>query len=481
MKVTIAHAAPFEGAPKITVPSVYGASPDRPIMWRISVLGQRPLTITAEGLPCGLTLEGNTVTGVTKEGEYTVTLTAENALGRDTKAVKMTIKPEGLGLTPLLGFTTWNAFDSKVSQAAVEKTAEELISSGLAEYGYSYVNIDSGWQHEYGGEFDAVQPNPKFPDMKALTDKLHALGLKCGIYSTPMLTAWGCPAEYKSIPGCTRGEANILDCTGMGGIGVEHCEANNARQWAAWGIDYLKYDWAHTDPVNAELMRKALRDTDRDFMMCVTVRASLYYAHYWNTHVNSWRCNSDTFDTWNSILRRFADIDAWRGLVKKGHFYDLDMLAIGPMEMNGGKSRITEDEELFAYTVHSFFPSPIQLSCRLDEMTEFERDLFSNEEIIAINQDALCDYPYLKHEYDYEEMNVRVYERKLEGGDRAIAVFNFGENTASHYVWLDQNYEIRNVWEKRDLGMNSIIRYSVPPHSAKVYRLTPSDVPVPTY
>ncbi len=469
MKVSIAHATPFEGAPKITVPSVYGASPDKPVIWRISVLGQRPVRITAEGLPEGLTLADNIVTGKTAAGEYSVKLTAENAIGTDTKTVKVTIKPGGIGLTPLMGYCSWNAHVSGVTQADMEMEAEHLLSLGLAEYGYSYVNIDSGWQLEYGGEFDAIQPNPKFPDMKALTDKLHKSGLKCGIYSTPMLTSFGCPDGYDSVPGCTRGEPDPFSPKTKGGIGTEHCESNNARQWAAWGFDYLKYDWHGTDPKNAEPMRKALADTDRDFIFCVTTQASFFYANYWNKCVNFWRDNDDTKPNWESVVARFDGIDKWKRNTSRGHFYDLDMLAVGPL----WASTLTENEEQFAYTVHSFFPSPIQLSCRLNELTDFHRDLFSNEEIIAINQDALCDYPLLTNEFDTSKQKVKIYERKLEGGDKAVAIFNFGDKTASYSIYFDERYKIRDVWSKRDIGVDSIINYRVPEHSAAVYRLTP--------
>ncbi len=473
MKIKIAHSAPFEGAPKITVPSVYGASPDKPVIWRISVLGERPMRITAEGLPAGLTLEGNTVTGKTAAGEYSVTLTAENAHGTDTKTVKMMIKPGGLGQTPLLGFCTWNAFDRNVTQADVEATADTLISSGLAEYGYSYVNIDSGWQHEQTEDDGTIMPNPKFPDMKALTDKLHAMGLKCGIYSTPMLNAFGCPKEYKSIPGCTRGETDPFGALIMGGVGTEHCEAVNARRWAEWGFDYLKYDWTPSEPFNTEPMRKALEDTDRDFMMCVTASAGIDFSAYWNTYINSWRDNHDTNDSYRSVLSRFDSIDKWRGNTRRGHFYDLDMLAVGPMAMNGGVSGLTENEEQMAYTVNAFFPSPIQLSCHLDKISDFERDLFSNEEIIAINQDALADYPLLTHIFNNAEQNVKVYERKLEDGGKAYAIFNFGETSACHPIHLDGYYHIRDVWSKQSRGINCAFTYNIPEHSAAVFRITP--------
>ena len=275
----VAKPTTFSGKPKITIAKVLGASPNKPILFRVGVLGQRPVEYFAKDLPKGLTLEGNLICGkVEKEGNYQFSLECKNSLGSDQVLVTLEVKKDAVFLTPLLGWTSWNAYAYQVTQEDIEKTASQMLDLGLAEYGYCYLNTDSGWQGAYGGKFDAVMPNAKFPDIKGMVDRLHQKGFKCGIYSTPMLNAFGCSMEEVPLPpGCTQGEPDDMFADERGGVGVIRKEKNNALQWAEWGFDYLKYDWRPCDPYNAELMRKELVATDRDFGFCVSVRARPEY------------------------------------------------------------------------------------------------------------------------------------------------------------------------------------------------------------
>ena len=178
----IARRTTYEGAPKINGASLFGASPKKPIIYRIPATGKRPMKYAAINLPKTLTLKENIITGTIDEaGEYKITLVCENELGKAKKEITFEIKDGGVLLTPLLGFTSWNAFSHHVKQEDIENVARRFVDLGLCEYGYSYINLDSGWQGEYGGEYDAIMPNFKFPDMKKMTDFVHSLGLKCGI------------------------------------------------------------------------------------------------------------------------------------------------------------------------------------------------------------------------------------------------------------------------------------------------------------
>ena len=457
---------PFEGAPCITVPTSCGFSAGKPVLWRVSVLGQRPLRIRAAGLPEGLRLNENIITGSAKRGRYKVTLTADNALGSDTKTVTLEIGKNKLQRTPLLGFTTWNAFGSGVTDADVRSTADALTQSGIAEYGFSYVNIDSGWQGEYCG--NVIAPNAKFPDMKALCSHVHALGLKCGIYSTPMLTAWGCPQEFASIPGCTRGRADERFALVNGGIGKEHLEAPNARQWSDWGFDYVKYDFSPTQPVNAAPMKKALDAQERDFAFCCTVSCSPDYAHWWSKNTNSWRCNGDTTDDWKNTSERLYTCDPWAEHVGPSHFYDLDMLALGPMVWNGGKTRFTPEEALFTATLHLYFPSPVQISTPIDKLGDLEKKLICNEEILAINQDALCDFPRIVTDCRTPERHFRLYRRDLDGGRIAYALFNLSDHYDAVTLPLKGRHACRDPWQKKDLGETDRLFIEAEAHCAQV-------------
>ena len=330
MNMKIAKATPFEGSPVFHLPSVFGACPGKELLLRVPVTGKRPICITADPLPQGLTLQDNILSGtIADECEFSLTFRAENECGTASCEVLFKVHPDTLLLTPLLGFTSWNAFGADVSQEKQEKTAANMIESGLADYGYAYMNIDSGWQKEYGGKYDAIMPNEKFPDMKGYCDRMHALGLKCGIYSTPMLTAWGCPKEFESIPGCTTGDPDILQTDMNGGIGLIHKEANNVKQWEEWGFDYLKYDWRPTDPTNADKMKQELLKSRRAFGFCVTVDANPRYGKYWAKNCSSFRCNIDSWDNWKLLKGYLNTVDDWKGIVCPGHYYDLDMLEIG--------------------------------------------------------------------------------------------------------------------------------------------------------
>lgn len=466
----IAVAKPFEGKVKINAPSVFGASPAKPIIFRIPVTGERPVTYGAEGLPAGLALKDNIITGaVEKEGDYEITLTAENRLGRDEKKVKLEIHPQNVLVTPLMGFTTWNAFDAEMTQEDMIRVGHLLRDTGIVEYGYDYVNTDSGWQLAYGGEFDAIMPNKKFPDMKKMTDELHAMGYKCGIYSTPMLNAWGCPKDMESIPGCTQGEPDIRFYSQNGGIGVIRKERNNALQWDAWGFDYLKYDWLPADPVNAELMRSELVKLSRDFGFCVTVHALIEYREYWSRFCTSYRNNTDSRGNWDNLMRIYETYLKHYPYVCKGHYFDLDMLDTGHCKEDMPKL-YTEDEQIVSYSMRAFFNSPIQLSCLLEKIDEFELSLYCNEEIIAINQDAAFNtsVPVLLEEKDGGR--IHVYEKLLEDGSYAYAVFNMGTKESDVVFMFEDTGVIRDVWAKEDIATADAFAHYAMPHTVRIIK-----------
>ena len=466
----IAHSHPFDGKPVLHLPPVFGASTGKELIFRIPVTGKRPISLSAAGLPDGLTMSNGVISGaVGNDCEFRVTVTAENAEGKAEGVLPFVIAPDTRLLTPLLGFTSWNAFESRVTQADMEKTADLLISSGLADYGYSYINIDSGWQHEYGGKYDAIMPNAKFPDMKGFCDRTHGMGLKCGIYSTPMLKAWGCPREFEYIPGCTRGEPDPLySCTSP--IGIEKLEANNVRQWDEWGFDYLKYDWTPCDPTHAWRMRQELLKAKRDIAMCVTVNAREFYWRFWRANCCSWRCNSDSLDRWDKITAFLSGVEKWSAAVCRGHYYDLDMMETGAMAWNDGQTRITENEAQFAYSMRAFFMSPIQLSCMLDKMSGFEFDLYTNDEMIALNQDGLSAYP--EKYAESEDGRVVTYKRALENGDEAYAVFNMSEGDAEQKIEFGGERVVRDVWLKEDAARGDGFVCRVEPHTAAVLRVS---------
>jgi len=480
----IAKAKPFEGAPKINMPLCYGASPQKPIMFKIPVIGQRPMTYKTIDLPEGLELIEGIVQGkIENEGDYVVTLIAENALGQDRVDVTLEIYKDRVQLTPLMGFTSWNAFGFKVTQEQLEFAANKMGALGINEYGYSHINIDSGWQGKYGGKYDAIMPNEKFPDMQGFCERMHEMGYKCGIYSTPMLNAFGCAMTAVPLPpGCTCGEPDDRFADERGGIGVIRKEKNNALQWAEWGFDYLKYDWRPSDPYNAELMRKELIATDRDFGFCVTVKARPEYHTYWEKYCNSYRCNVDSLGDWKNFLEIYKSYFDFIEYINKGHYFDLDMLDLGQCSVfPDGYEKYdygyTEDEQVVVYTLRAITASPIQISTNFEAFNEFEFAIYCNEEVIAINQDcgAYAAKPYMLME-DGKKI-IHVLKKKLHNGDYAIAVFNLGETTEDVKVYLDEKAQIRDVWAKENLeAAETIVLAQMPPHTTRMFRIKPIKV-----
>lgn len=461
---------PFDGPPRFHVPSIYGAATGKELLYRIPVTGKRPITLSVSELPCGLTLAGTVLSGkIDRECDIPIELSARNGDGEAHTRFVLKIRDGLTLLTPLIGFCTWNAFGSDVTQEKVCRSADRLVESGLADYGFSHVNLDSGWQGVYGGKYNAVMPNEKFPDMKKMTEHIHAYGLKAGIYSTPMLTAWGCPKELASVPGCTAGEPNPLYTSVNGGIGKERREENNVRQWDEWGFDYLKYDWAPTDPSNAEPMRQALNKASRAISFCVTVRAHESYGLYWRENCNSWRDNEDSIDEWDNLKRRFHTVDLWKKHVRVGHFYDLDMLEMGRNAFCDGENRFTEDETLFAYSLRAFFLSPIQISTPIDNLSDFDLNVLCNAEMLRLNQDSLCDYPQpVSCEAGGDR---RIYRRSLENGDFAFGVFNASEEEFSGKIVLENPRDILDVWTGEQIENTNVLSYRVSPHGVQIVRV----------
>ncbi len=464
MNTTIAECRPFSGPPCINTPAVYGASPGRPFLYRIPVTGKRPVTVKAAGLPEGLVLddEGIITGSVSKEGVYTVRLSADNSLGNSARDLTVEIAKGNVLATPLMGFCSWNAFRCLVTRDDILSTAEAMRALGISEYGYDYINIDSSWQGRYGGKYDAVMPNEKFPDMKGLVSSLHKMGFHCGIYASPMMLSWGNFADFPrhDYPGVTRGPRDIRFADTMGGIGLERCEENNVRQWEEWGIDYLKYDWGPTDTVNADIMRKALDKASRDIGFCVTVWADFPFRDYWSKYTNSWRCQADADCDWQTFLEVIKDSDRWLGYIGKNHFYDLDMLEVGYYD--DSPCGLTEDEQITAFSMRIVFNSPIQFSCRLDHADPFLLALLCNPEVISVGQD-IFSAAELVDENKNDRTYTKEYHKKLTDGRVLLAFFNIGEKRET----FNLSGTFRDIWARSEVTLKGL---TLEPHCCRLLK-----------
>ncbi|MBQ4574526.1 MAG: putative Ig domain-containing protein [Clostridia bacterium] len=474
MRITeIAFFALFAGVPKLRIPGIYGASAGKPVRYRIPATGARPIRFAVENLPTGLTLdsERGIITGsVAEKGEYSLQITASNAEGSDSAALMLLIGEDCVLQTPLMGWCSWNAWLYTVNDEKIREAADLLVKTGLADCGYGYINLDSSWQGAYGGKYDAIMPNERFPDMKGMYDHIHSHGLKGGIYSTPFLNAWGLPESKPGLPGCTRGEPDPNYPPHNGGIGIDHREEANAMQWAEWGVDYLKYDWSPCEPVNAGKMKEGLLKTDRDFGYCCTVHAQPKFADYWAKTCTSWRHCPDSKGDWATVKQLFEAGRFWHDKMKCGHFCDLDMLEIG--QMMHSDCTLTEDEIIFSFSTRAFFNSPIQISCRLDALTDFEMAVLTNDEIIAINQNVYHPGAIAVEEImDGETQLTGIYRKPLSSDSEAVALFNLSDETKKLTYTSARVVNIRDAWAKRDLGKADEVKFEMAPHTVRIVTL----------
>ncbi|HLX41813.1 MAG TPA: glycoside hydrolase family 27 protein [Bryobacteraceae bacterium] len=358
------------------------------------------------------------------------------------------VRDNGLARTPPMGWNSWNKFAGRVNDEVVRGVADAMARNGMKEAGYTYINIDDTWE----GERDAqgnIQTNKKFPDMKALADYVHGKGLKLGIYSSP----------------------GPNTCAGYEGT-YGH-EEQDARTWAAWGIDYLKYDWCGARNIysDAEMqavyqkMGDALLATGRPivFSLCQYGRADVWK---WGPDVggNLWRTTYDIRDNWESMAQigfQQSELAQW---AKPGHWNDPDMLEIG----NGGMS---ETEYRTHMTLWSMLAAPLMAGNDVRDVPSSILEILTNREVIAINQDkAGKQGRRLAKSGDQE-----IWVRDLEGGDRAVALFNRGAAAAPATIdWTALGIKkapavVRDLWEHRDERFTSSV--SVPGHGVVLLRL----------
>jgi alpha-galactosidase len=336
----------------------------------------------------------------------------------------------GLARTPPMGWNSWNKFAGKVDDAVVRGAADAIVDTGMKDAGYIFINIDDTWQGPRDPQGN-ITANRKFPDMKALADYVHSKGLKIGIYSGP----------------------GPKTCAGYEGS-YGH-EEQDARTFAAWGFDYLKYDWCSAgriykdDDMQAvyQKMGDALLKSGRPivFSLCQYGRADVWK---WGTRVggNLWRTTGDISDNWKSMqeigFRQFA-IASFAG---PGHWNDPDMLEVG----NGGMSN---DEYRTHMSLWSLLAAPLLAGNDLRAMSDETKAILMNREVIAIDQDPDA-HPVKKIS---EQGPVLVAARPLQDNSVAVGLFNRGETPANIVVrWADLGLAgspaVRDLWAHKDLG-----------------------------
>lgn len=426
---------PPPATPRINGARVYGQRPGRPFLFTVPATGQEPITYSAQGLPEGLQLDAQSgrITGlIAKDGEFKVTLTATNDQGKDTKPLLIKIG-ETICLTPPMGWNSWNCFAEAVDQEKVKAAADAMVKTGLIKHGWTYINIDDTWQGARGGKHNGLLGNEKFPDMKGLTDHIHSQGLKAGIYSTPWVQSYahfaGGSADNPEGK-WTKAEKDVQKVDGKYSFA-----GNDAKQWCDWGFDYLKYDWHPRTPhaVSNERfkqqtaeMYEALRDAPRDIIYSYSNTMPFDQIQEHSKMLNCWRTTGDIRDTWSSMSRIGFDQHKWADHSSPGHWNDPDMLVVGHVGWGPRlhPTNLTPDEQYTHITLWSLVASPLLIGCDMTQLDEFTLSLLSNDEVIAVNQDALGKQARRVAENSGE--STEVWSRPLSDGTLAVGLFNRG-------------------------------------------------------
>lgn len=451
---------PAPAIPRYNGPLVFGVRPGSPVIFRLAFSGEKPMKYAVEGLPEGVVLDedkGVLSGSVADEGDYPLTFVATNDKGTTRASFTLKVGPQ-IALTPPMGWNSWNCWGLSVSQEKVMASASAFLNAGLADYGYSYINIDDAWEAAGRNPDGTLSANEKFPDMKGLGDWLHANGLKLGIYSSPG------------------------DRTCGGYIGSIDHEKQDAETWASWGVDYLKYDWCGYSKVfnpgkdhskAAYLrpyvkMQQYLREQPRDifYSLCQYGMADVWE---WGAFVdaNSWRTTGDITDTWESLyeigFERQTELYPYAG---PGHWNDPDMLVVGKVGWSSllRDSRLTPDEQYTHISLWSLLSANMLIGCDLSQMDAFTFNLLCNNEVNAVNQDILGRQAHR----DVEEDGVQLWSRDLYDGGKAVGIFNLNEAPVPallkgclEKMGIEAD-TVRDLWRQKDIPTDAV--YRIPSH-----------------
>jgi alpha-galactosidase len=316
--------------------------------------------------------------------------------------------------------------------------------------------------------------------MRKLCDTIHGMGLKVGIYSTPWVTSYanhvGGSAENPEgawTPPTTPKRGNVNKKILPWALGKYSFATNDAKQWAAWGMDYLKYDWNPNELPETKEMYYALRTSGRDVVFSLSNSTPFTNAPALSKFANCWRVTGDIRDTWDSMSRKGFGQEKWESLARPGHWNDPDMLVVGHVGWGQPHpTNLTPDEQYTHITLWCLVSSPLLLGCDLEKLDDFTLGLLTNDEVLAVNQDSLGKEARCVS----KEGDLRVYAKNLADGSKVVGLFNLGTNgTATLTVhWSDVElsgtiHAVRDLWRQKDLGkFKAEFRMPVAAHGAEL-------------
>jgi len=461
-------------SPRINGPLVYGCRPGHPFLYRIPCQGERPIQFSVKNLPASLNLDALTgiiIGNTPSKGEYNLVIKAVNSKGKDQRKLKI-ISGDKLALTPPMGWNHWYAHYDRITDKMVREAADFMVSSGMADVGYQYVNIDDCWANgpkasdslrvgPLRDEKGNINTNIHFPDMLGLTNYIHSQGLKAGIYTSP----------------------GPYTCTGFTGA-FDH-EEQDARQFAKWGFDFLKYDWCSYGHIAGggkaddkdmswgdkkptleqyqhpyRQMGDILKSLDRDivFNLCQYGYGEVWK---WGGEVggHSWRTGDDLGFELDRVFEVAIKNTKYRQYQKPGEWNDPDYIQIGWIGSAHGMGAPKLTKMLpsiqYAYmSLWSLLASPLIYSGDMSKLDAFTLNVLCNPEVIEVNQDILgeCGLVIEKSE------NCFLMVKNLADGSKAVGLFNRGKNPAEVEVdWtelgISGKHAVRDLWHQKDLGV----------------------------
>ena len=376
----------------------------------------------------------------------------------------------GVARTPPMGWNSWNTFGCNINESLIRQMADSIVSSGMRDLGYQYVVVDDCWFNPNRDSAGNLQGDPsRFPSgMKALGDYLHSKNLKFGIYQVPVDKT--CAQYFNSYPGATGSQGH---------------EAQDARQFAAWGVDYLKYDWCSPNgTINDQVttfakMRDALAATGRPIVYSInpnSIHAKTGPQRNWGDVANMWRTTEDITNAWDTGqtngypmgIQNIVNVTVpLAGYAAPGRFNDPDMLEVGRGGMND-----TEMRSHFA--LWAIMASPLIAGNDIRSQNAATATILKNQQLIAINQDTLG----LQATQVSNDGTRRVLAKRLANGDVAVALFNQGgstttvSTTAAAICKSGSSFTLRDAWTNTTSSTSGAISASVPAHGTVVYRVS---------
>ena len=504
---------------------VVGIRPNTPFLHSLAVSGERPMSFGAKNLPASLSLDSKTgiiIGSLPKAGEYRFKATAKNPAGKAETEFKI-ICDNTLALTPPMGWNSYDAFGDSVVESEVLSNAFWL-KEHLQPLGWDNVVVDFRWydrladgvrvQNPDGVTIDesgrCVPPTNRFPSavplcgsagFKPLADKIHALGLKFGIH---IMRGIPRQAVEKNLPIAgskftaaqavlSEGDANRTCVWNRDMFGVDAATeagrawyASIARQYADWGVDYIKCDdianlqrGRFYDAAEIEALSTALKNSGRSIILSLSPGATPVNA---GPHVkqfaNLWRISGDFWDRWPDLRASFGLLDKWSRHTRRGAWPDADMLPLGRIGIRAERgddrtTRFTRDEQRTLMSLWSIARSPLMFGGDLPSNDDFTLSLLTNDEVLATDQNATSSRQLFQR-----GDQVAWTSEVLFSDGRYLAVFNVGDQASMEIrvnwseLGLPATCAVRDLWEKKDLGrVKDGYTFKIPPHGSGLYRV----------